>query len=234
MISHKHKCIFVHVPKVAGISIEQVFLNDLKLDMRNRMSLCLGVSTNSDIGPPVIGHLTIKEYLDFHFIDVDIYSNYFKFGFVRNPYDRIYSFYKYLGYSKLISFNVFVTKYLKKLFYNPEMKYFFAPMWDYLSMENKLAVDYVGKLENIGEDIKEVYDKVNLPSNHKLPHANNSSEIGALKKIKLISRIIEKFPDILWNLNFQPDKTKKIYTKKMKEIVFNLYRNDFEKFNYED
>ena len=41
MISKAHKTIFVHIPKVAGQSIETMFLNDLNLKWDERSKLLL-------------------------------------------------------------------------------------------------------------------------------------------------------------------------------------------------
>ncbi len=67
----QHKCIFVHVPKSAGISVS--------------MSLFGNLSG---------GHVPIRTYsLVFNKVEFD---NYFKFAFVRNPWDRVASGYFYL------------------------------------------------------------------------------------------------------------------------------------------
>jgi len=41
MISHKHKTVFVHIPKVAGQSVEQMYLADLGLNWSERAVLLL-------------------------------------------------------------------------------------------------------------------------------------------------------------------------------------------------
>ena len=52
VISHEHRCVFVHIPKCAGQSIETVFLEDLGLDWSNRSILLLRPNECPDIGPP--------------------------------------------------------------------------------------------------------------------------------------------------------------------------------------
>lgn len=231
MISHKHKTIFVHVPKVAGISIEQIFLEELNLDYQNRSALLMGVNTNLSIGPPRLSHLTAKEFIDLHFISDDLYKEYFTFGWVRNPYDRVYSFYKYLGYQDLISYSTFVNFFLDKLINDKSLYYFVQPMYNYLYIDDKLSVDYVGHLESINEDIKYVLKKLELPE-RRVPHMNNSEKIGLLLKTKRYFRIVKKYPSILLKLSFSSKKKTNALTQTMKDSIIGIYGKDFLTFNY--
>ena len=51
MISHKHKTVFVHIPKVAGQSVEQMYLADLGLNWSERAVLLLRPKLNTEKGP---------------------------------------------------------------------------------------------------------------------------------------------------------------------------------------
>lgn len=232
MISHKHKCIFVHVPKVAGISLEQIFLEDLELTFENRMPLLLGVSTNQTLGPPRISHLVAKEYVSQHYICQRLYDDYFKFGFVRNPYKRVFSFYKYLGYNKIISFEKFVVKYLPLLLSDLDLYYFMQPMYNYLHIDGQLAVDKVGKLESINEDVNFIFENTTIEK-REIPHANQSESLSFKAHIKLVSRIFKKFPSIIFNYNFSKKKTKYYLNDSIKHTIVKLYNVDFETFNYD-
>ena len=65
----KHQAIFIHVPKAGGNSIKKI----------------IGISGG--------GHCTI---LDYEIFDKHKFYVYFKFAFVRNPWDRFLSAYTYL------------------------------------------------------------------------------------------------------------------------------------------
>jgi chondroitin 4-sulfotransferase 11 len=89
-VSHRHKTIFVHIPKTAGTSIEAV------LGMhRDRQDVGLRPYYNQPLdyehlyGGP-LQHLTaiaIRQLLN----DEALFSSYFKFAVVRNPWDRLVS-----------------------------------------------------------------------------------------------------------------------------------------------
>ena len=228
MISEKHKTIFVHIPKVAGQSIETVFLNDLGLDWETRSELLLREKKNFEEGPFRLAHLKAKEYVSLGYIEEETFQEYFKFSFVRNPYHRTLSLYKYLGYAKIISFSNFVKSVLPQKI--EENHFFFLPQYDYLYNDlNKLAVDFVGKLETIEEDCKFVFNEAGI-KNAVLPHVNKSEKglkrglANLVKSPSLIKHIAIKrlFSDIKTEISLA-DKT----------AIQEIYSLDFKHFNYE-
>ncbi len=70
MINLKHKFIFVHVPRTGGVSIEKYF------------------------GQPWQNHATLQTYIDSSPLRA---KDYFKFVFVRNPWDRLVSWYFHMN-----------------------------------------------------------------------------------------------------------------------------------------
>ena len=165
MISHKHKCIFIHVPKVAGQSIESSFINDLNLTWENRKELLLMDNPDSKLGPPKLAHLLAEDYVKYHYLSQELFDNYFKFTFVRNPFDRVYSFYKYLGFSEFFSFDDFVSKKFKNKFLKSNY-WFIRPQYDFIYSNGNPSVDYIGKFENLQSDFNYVATKLNLEKNN--------------------------------------------------------------------
>lgn len=232
MISHIHKCIFVHIPKSAGISIEQIFLDDLDLDFNNRTALLLGINLNTKIGPPRLSHLTSEEYFKLHFISKELFDRYYKFTVVRNPYDRIYSFYKYLGFIHLISFETFVLKYLNKIFNDERFEYFLRPMYDYVyDHEGKLLVDYIAKLENLKNDFSQVAKQLKL-ENYTLQNLNNSHKISIKTIIIRVLRLIRTYPKLIFDITILNRKKTKQMSEQMRNVVVLHYSKDFRAFSY--
>ena len=78
MISHKYKCIFVHLPRTAGTSIEQwIHGRDWWEVEPNTKHL--------------IASQAKRQYADY-------WDEYFTFAFVRNPWDRVVSSLKFPDY----------------------------------------------------------------------------------------------------------------------------------------
>jgi len=165
MISHDKKCIFIHIPKCAGSSVNQ----QLKLKS-------VGFSGHS----PASYH---SEFLD----------KYFSFTFVRNPYDRIVSAYKYFrklkeGHcwykrNKIISdaanqmdFKEFVNyipdfmKLMKREEGSFESGIHFQPFYYFLDE----SVEYIGRFENIQHDYFNIRSRINLPLKN-LPKTNSTN-----------------------------------------------------------
>lgn len=233
MISHKFKCIFIHVPKVAGQSIETFFLDQHKLSWDTREPLLLRFNDNGKVGPPRLAHLKVHEYLEFQYVSKEMFQNYFKFAFIRNPWSRAVSFYKYSDYDKFISFDSFVEKELPFLL--KTKRWFYGQQYDFLYHNNKLMVDFIGRYENLQSDFSKVCEKLNL-KNKSLPHVNNSENREPLQILRAAYRKIKNNPKILGYLGKDKIKSndyKDYYiNSSLIEQINELYQQDIASFNY--
>jgi len=160
VISHQHRCIFVHVPKTAGKSVLAEFgLPEHGRDYRQRMG---------HIEAPY-DHHPIREYQGRPWFD-----EYFKFGFVRNPWDRVVSAFFYLDAGGANAadaafraehlaafdgrFDLFVEG-LPRLLEHKHLR----PQTHWLTgADHRLAVDFVGRYERFSDDLALVCDRLGL------------------------------------------------------------------------
>jgi hypothetical protein len=155
-----YRCIFVHIPKTAGISVSQALFGNYSG-----------------------GHRDIRWYQG-HYRPAT-FRRYFKFSFVRNPWDRLYSAYRFLqqggfheadatwfreNIGRFASFSEFVAGWLSE----ENVRYgsiHFRPQVDFLrDREGRLGVDFLGRYESLARDFEVI--KREIGSNATLPHLN--------------------------------------------------------------
>jgi hypothetical protein len=155
IISHKYRFIFIHIPKTGGVSIFNSLLpylgpNDISIDSEKRHTEGKKIELFLS---QIYGEEKAKE----------IWKNYFKFAFVRNPYDRVLSNYFYvrntpehIAYKNYLDYKSFKDA-IKNIAIG-------RPCYEYIiDDEGKIIVDFIGRFENLQEDFNIICDKLNLP-----------------------------------------------------------------------
>ena len=174
MISHKHKFIFVHVPKTGGTSIEALFYPP----RRPWKTSYVGFHGWDDKNKIWMQHATIQQVNDLYMGDL---SEYFKFGFVRNPWDRAVSDWMLFQTKTYRTSEPFVN-YLnvmgvfKRMLKPVESDYradHILPQCDFLFDSENRPVDFIGRFENLQEDFNTVCDKIGIPR-QQLPHKHKT------------------------------------------------------------
>lgn len=157
----RHEALFIHVPKSAGRSVVRG-LFDVKS----------------------VEHAPAHWYQQ---LDPDRFDRYFKFTFVRNPWDRAVSAYTYLlqGGSaasdedrlwsafvkQFESFDEFACHWLTPE--NAMRNALFTPQVVYLEdIFGELAMDFVGRFETLEDDFRTVANRLGVDG--QLPHLNKS------------------------------------------------------------
>ncbi len=191
----RYNAIFVHIPKVAGSSIEKALY-----------------ATKGKVS-----HQTAQEYKKY---DQLKFEKYFKFAFVRNPYDRFVSAYEYLRqggrneYDKawaekhiLVhdSFKSFVLSLNNEQHRKEILSWMhFKPQYYFVCDEDKkILVDFIGRYENIKDDFKYITKQLSLSAT--LPHENKT---------------------------VQRKDYHHYYDEETIQVIYRVYQIDFELFNY--
>lgn len=186
IISHKHKFIFIHIPKCAGSSIarslREYYGYDEKLDNADlnefAMFRCDRKYGNADYLNEHSTYNEVKEYFDNNNLNI---NDYFKFSFVRNPWARRMSQYKY-GRRMFKKTNAEWTQKYDKLSFCEFIKMHCDCQLNWISKEafppsskkkHEVAIDYIGRCENLQEDFNNVCDKIGIP-HRQLPHSNKT------------------------------------------------------------
>ena len=228
MLSRKYKCIFIHIPKVAGQSVENVFLGLHGLSWEKRAPLLLRPNDNPALGPPRLAHLKASEYVTCGHVSQEEFDSFFKFSFVRNPWSRLVSVYRVLGLAGKMSFKQFLVE----EFYGEESwmpRLFKLPQYDYLFDENnRKLVDYIGRFEELQAGFDEVCRRISL-SPRVLPHVNETAgDRNAWDPLKKIAKWVSPFHKVY----DEHDHYTKYYDNESIEVVARLYARDLETFGY--
>ena len=158
-VNHEKKCAFIHIPKNAGSSIEY------SIDIWNRNDSCAIRKEK------FYGHISSLDKCRYRLKEVDwqhitafqmksllglkLWQNYFTFAVVRNPWDRMVSWYHYLNseteFSKwILSPDIGLRKHIP-------LKRILRPQSDYITDNTgQIIVDKVIRFEQFRRDFKEV------------------------------------------------------------------------------
>lgn len=178
MVSDSYKVVFVHINKTAGTSIGSA----------------LGLKRH---------HRTASMIRDI--VSDEIWNSYFKFAFVRNPWDRMVSMYEYRVRAKLDirpgeSFEEWIWTSNEKRKKEP------LPLWGpqtaWFSMDGENTLDFIGRFENIKRDWEVVCSYIG--QSIELPRLNVSER--------------------------RPYQT--YYNSETKELVSEWHKEDIEMFGY--
>ncbi|MEN3950581.1 sulfotransferase family protein [Iodidimonas sp. SYSU 1G8] len=187
----EHHAVFIHIPKTAGVSVRRA----LSID-----------HTPSSV------HAT---YLDYQRADPRKCRDYFKFAFVRDPFDRVLSAYSFLAAGGIERFDArrrervlhgidgfeqFVHERLPRVTHELH----FRPQHEFLcDGSGTVKVDFVGRVETMDHDFAAIRDRLGIDGELAV-HNSSVHEASAQS-----------------------------YTTAMRAIVGQLYARDFSLFGYD-
>nr|WP_136251736.1 sulfotransferase family 2 domain-containing protein [Ningiella ruwaisensis] len=198
-IFDQHKCIFVHIPKCAGTSISNVFSDGhpiFSTSNYDEFSLKYMKGRNLE-------HSTAKKI---RLLAPFRFRRYFKFAFVRNPFDRMVSEYKWRKtWDDQMNEKSFSDMLKDIPVYRKQKKpHFFTAKSFLTDRRGNLIVDYIGKFENIDNDFEEIAKRIGIAKT--LPKKNVTASES------------QKFSDY--------------YDDETKQLVMRYFSEDFEYLSY--
>lgn len=213
IVMHEYKAIYFYIPKVACSSI--------KLAVADLIGVPSPDPTNKFAYPHKRNYPFVKRDA------LEKYNDYFKFSFVRNPWDRVLSCYRnkivgvregkfgkqelpvFLKYdSRRFSLDMSFEEFVEVLMEVPDSTADPHYRSQYTFIEDpqgKDIVDFLGHFENLDHDLEVVSNKLDIPPII-LPHTMKSPRERAYRDY---------------------------YNPKTKELIAERYEKDIQKFGYE-
>ena len=149
MISYDKKFIFVHINKTAGTSMEKALADYGVKKLEEKGDLKFELNYNQS------QHFNCDEYKKYLGSE---YDDYFKFTVVRNPFDRVVSYYYGGAIQKGLNFKDWVVdRYL-----NENYKDYIRMYSDYTHWFDKDEMNCVLKFENLDQDFIKLKETLDL------------------------------------------------------------------------
>ncbi len=204
----KNRILFVHVPKTAGAAL--------------RKTIC-SASGGADVDSR-FWHVPLSMYAS----AFDL-KDFFVFAFVRHPVSRLFSTYRYIISRRTTpwlrkwiehnyaSFDEFVLDWLtpKRFKYRLGLIELLWPQSWFISINGKIAVDFIGRHENIDQDYQRLREELKKRRNIELPEELpqvNVTKIKPTGQVKFLPETIERIYQLYEAdfrlLGYEPDKFK--------------------------
>jgi hypothetical protein len=162
MISFPLRSIFIHIPKCAGTSVEEILWPEK--GTRTPEKLWNGVfdGMSNPLQTGGLQHLTATHIRGLYPVE---FEDFWKFTIVRNPFDRIVSQYfytlrqrpdllRYLGYNRLrIRYRrISLDDYVRRITHRTHVQW--LPMTFFVTdiLRGDIMVDYVARIETLEDD----------------------------------------------------------------------------------
>lgn len=185
LISHSHRFIFFHVAKTAGMSIRtalQAHCQEPDYFKIKRPPQMKAGKPNPfyDVWEALLLHATAQDAQKQ--LSGDTFDQYYKFAFVRNPWDWQVSMYhfilsepthiKYQLVKELGGFDAYLDWVVKtdRPYPKGATRLQSTALTD---GDGKLLVDFVGRYESLAQDFAQLCDRLQIDA--KLPHVNRSA-----------------------------------------------------------
>jgi len=221
LISHSKKFIFIHIYKTAGTSVSKVFLPNSRLvdrlayDFYPTVKLYALIAKLMQWENEGMRHFTgFHKHANASTVKLKMkksqFDSYYKFAFVRNPYDHTVSLYHYILQTKChffyekvrdMDFAEFVEFYVST---KPRRQVDFV----YDPVDGACLIDYVGKLENLNSDLNFLIKQLGLNPQRSLKHDNPS-------------------------VHREKSDWRSYYDSASRIALYEYFCDDFKRFNYE-
>ncbi len=164
IISARHRFIFAAIPKTGTHSVRRALRKHLGPDDMEQV----GLFVQSKLPIPELarlghGHLTLAQVRPY--LPPEDFDGFFKFAFVRNPFDRFVSYCSFVT-RDTGEFERDPRAVMRDILANPPSDHLlFHPQHSFVTdASGKLLADHVGRVEEMQESYDEIAARIGIPS----------------------------------------------------------------------
>lgn len=164
IISPNHKYVFVAVPKTGTHAVRQALRPHMSPGDMEQVGLFVKRQFPiADLARLGHGHISLEQLRKF--MDPAKFAEYFKFAFVRNPFDRFISYCSFITREG----NAFKTdpqKVMRRILAEPPSEHvLFWPQSTFVvDGSGNLLTDYVGRVETMQQSFEFIASKIGIPA----------------------------------------------------------------------
>ena len=217
---NKNSIVFIHIPRTSGTYIEKKLsqkYNCKKKWPNPNINNLFGLHKINDNNYLTLQHLTINEMIKYNFINKNI-NRQFIFTIIRNPYDRVLSLYKN-WFTKYKTLDLFLNEIEKLDLDNYQHNGIVTERKDF-------------NYKNMTSNLKDIKYFV-LPQYYFIDN-NENYKVNIIKyeKFEILNKILKLKPKFKLKFKKKKKNNKKNLTQSQKNKIYNIYKIDFDKFNF--
>lgn len=164
IISTVHKFVFAAIPKTGTHSVRRALREHMGPEDLEQVGLFVQRSLPiPDLARIGHGHISLAQLRPY--MAPGDFERFFKFAFVRNPFDR------FVSYSSFITreqghFDRDPQKVMRHFLANPPLDHIlFRPQHEFVTdSEGALLTDYVGRVEQMQQSYDEICERIGIPT----------------------------------------------------------------------
>jgi hypothetical protein len=165
IISHQHRFVFAAIPKTGTHSVRQALREHMSEEDLEQVGLFVNKRFPfEELAAIKHGHITLEQIRPF--LGEEAFASYFKFAFVRNPFDRFVSYCAFMTRADgaFLKNPQQVMRYI--LFQaRPDQHILFQPQHTFVTgADGKLLADQIGRVEEMQASYDAICERIGIPS----------------------------------------------------------------------
>lgn len=165
IISHQHRFVFAAIPKTGTHSVRQALREHLSAEDLEQVGLFVNKRFPfEELAAIKHGHITLEQIRPF--LGEQAFAEYFKFAFVRNPFDRFVSYCAFMTRAdgaflknpqQVMRYILFQARPLQHVLFQPQHTFV-------TDAEGRLLADRIGRVEDMQASYDAICERIGIPA----------------------------------------------------------------------